>query len=66
MTSRRDFLQKLAAPLAAIPFLPKGQLSFNNISNKPYQGPILRVAVMGIGTYGIRMLGHLMYYKEET
>lgn len=52
MTSRRDFLQKLAAPLAAIPFLPKGQLSFNNISNKPYQGPILRVAVMGIGTYG--------------
>ena len=52
MTSRRDFLTNLAAPLAAIPFLPKGQLSVNNILTKPYQGPILRVAVMGIGTYG--------------
>lgn len=55
MTSRRDFLQKLAAPLAAIPFLPKGQLAVNNILNESYQGPILRVAIMGLGSYGTRV-----------
>jgi predicted dehydrogenase len=55
MTSRRDFLQKLAAPLAAIPFLPKGQVAVNNIFRQPHQGPVLRVAIMGLGSYGTRV-----------
>jgi predicted dehydrogenase len=55
MSSRRDFLQKLTAPLVALPFLPKNNLEnlesvISPIEN--YQGPVLRVAVMGIGTYG--------------
>jgi len=53
MSSRRDFLQKLT-PLVALPFLPKNNLeNLENVSPmETYQGPVLRVAVMGIGTYG--------------
>ena len=48
MNSRRDFLQKLTGGLIAAPFLPK----VNSENNKEYDGPVLRVAIMGIGTYG--------------
>ncbi len=55
MSSRREFLQKLTVPFIALPFLPKGQASINEIMNKPYQGPVLRVAIMGLGSYGTRV-----------
>jgi predicted dehydrogenase len=48
MNSRRDFLQKLTGGLIAVPFLPK-VISENKTE---YDGPVLRVAIMGIGTYG--------------
>lgn len=49
MTTRRDFLQSLSAPLLAMPFL-----SGNDI-NVSYDGPVLRVAIMGLGSYGTRV-----------
>jgi predicted dehydrogenase len=52
MSSRRDFLQKLTAPFIALPFLPKNSLGNIVPSLTTYDGPVLRVAVMGIGTYG--------------
>jgi predicted dehydrogenase len=52
MSSRRDFLQKLTAPLVALPFLPKNSFESAVYPLENYQGPVLRVAVMGIGTYG--------------
>lgn len=55
MSTRRDFLQKLSAPLIALPFLPKGHAAVNEIFNQPYQGPVLRVAIMGLGSYGTRV-----------
>jgi predicted dehydrogenase len=55
MSTRRDFLQKLSAPFIALPFLPKGQVAINEIVNQPYQGPVLRVAIMGLGSYGTRV-----------
>jgi predicted dehydrogenase len=55
MSTRRDFLQKLSAPFIALPFLPKGQETINEIFNQPYQGPVLRVAIMGLGSYGTRV-----------
>jgi predicted dehydrogenase len=52
MSSRRDFLQKLGTSALAIPFLPlANSLSFAN----PHQGPVLRVAIMGLGSYGTRV-----------
>jgi len=55
MSSRREFLQKLTVPFVALPFLPKGQSGINDIMNRPYQGPVLRVAIMGLGSYGTRV-----------
>lgn len=55
MSSRREFLQKLTVPFIALPFLPKSQAGINDIINQPYQGPLLRVAIMGLGSYGTRV-----------
>ncbi len=49
MTTRRDFLQTISAPLLAMPFL-----SGSNIHDS-YDGPVLRVAIMGLGSYGTRV-----------
>src|SRR6478736_5018324 len=54
MNSRRDFLQKVAAATIAIPFLPQAG-SAKKLYNKPYDGPVLRVAIMGLGGYGTRV-----------
>ena len=55
MSSRREFLQKLTVPFIALPFIPKGETGINDIINQPYQGPVLRVAIMGLGSYGTRV-----------
>ena len=54
MHSRRDFLQKLTASAITLPFLPTAT-SLEEFYNKPYDGPVLRVAIMGLGGYGTRV-----------
>lgn len=54
MGSRRDFLQKLTASAIAIPLLK--HMEKNNPGYNPlYDGPVLRVAIMGLGSYGTRV-----------
>jgi predicted dehydrogenase len=57
MNSRRNFLQKLAAPLLIFPFLSEEDLlaKIKNVDKEPYDGPVLRVAIMGLGSYGTRV-----------
>ena len=56
MNSRRDFLQKFAASTVALAFLPgSGSTSSKHVEEEPYQGPMLRVAIMGLGGYGTRV-----------
>ena len=57
MNSRRNFLQKLTASVIALPLLSKQNYfeSLKNINAKPYDGPLLRVAIMGLGSYGTRV-----------
>lgn len=56
MSSRRDFLQKLTGPFIALPFLQLTASAKNNlVFNIPYDGPVLRVAIMGLGSYGTRV-----------
>src|SRR5882757_10298641 len=55
MDTRRDFLQKLSAPLLALPFLSKNDLEDAKNAGRPYDGPMLRVAIMGLGGYGTRV-----------
>jgi predicted dehydrogenase len=56
MNSRRDFLQKITASALALPFVPAyGKESSKPAYDPPYQGPVLRVAIMGLGSYGTRV-----------
>jgi predicted dehydrogenase len=49
MTSRRSFLQKISSPFMALPFLSLRE------DDQLFQGPMLRVAIMGLGSYGTRV-----------
>src|SRR5262245_15590674 len=53
MNSRRDFLQKITAPLLVLPFLNRENEGDDPFSS--YDGPVLRVAIMGLGSYGTRV-----------
>lgn len=56
MNTRRDFLEKLTSLAIAIPFLSRyPSESDNEDSNQFYDGPLLRVAIMGLGSYGTRV-----------
>jgi predicted dehydrogenase len=56
MKSRRDFLQTITGSLIALPFLSKNDLEeLSDHRNKLYDGPVLRVAIMGLGSYGTRV-----------
>lgn len=56
MNSRRDFLQKLTASAIALPFLRLQTFAgINDSYDRPYEGPQLRVAIMGLGSYGSRV-----------
>ena len=54
MNTRRDFLQKITAATVLLPFLPK-PCHADNGSENAYEGPQLRVAIMGLGGYGTRV-----------
>ena len=56
MRSRRDFLQKITASACALPMLPSGYAeTLDKFYKQPYQGRVLRVAIMGLGSYGTRV-----------
>ena len=54
MNSRRNFLQTLAASVMAFPLLPTDALNEQKDSTT-HDGPPLRVAIMGLGSYGTRV-----------
>lgn len=53
MNSRRSFIRKFSAPVMAIPFITE----FQNLSqpSEIEDGPVLRVALMGLGSYANRV-----------
>lgn len=56
MNTRRDFLQKLAGPFVALPFLQMNNAAGGNgYTILRQEGPVLRVAIMGLGSYGTRV-----------
>ena len=56
MNSRRDFLQKLTGSVIAFHFLPgQGLAGIKDSNNRSYDGPVLKVAIMGLGSYGTRV-----------
>jgi predicted dehydrogenase len=73
MNSRREFLQKLGASAIAFSFLPahdRANPSGRHMTNDkglfdpPYEGPLLRVAIMGLGSYGTRVAEAMQSCKK--
>ncbi len=54
MGTRRDFLEKLTVSAVSLPIL-YGPTSLFAACEQPYNGPLLRVAIMGLGGYGTRV-----------
>ncbi len=54
MQTRRDFLQKLTSSAIAVSLLPHWAQACV-LPAKRYEGPVLRVAIMGLGSYGTRV-----------
>jgi predicted dehydrogenase len=56
MNSRRDFLQKMAGSALALPLLSSITAKAHAAQPlAPYQGQVLRVAILGLGSYGERV-----------
>ena len=55
MNSRRDFLQKITGGLVLLNIPSTSSANPEQIIETPYEGPILRVAIMGLGSYGTRV-----------
>jgi predicted dehydrogenase len=56
MNSRRDFLQKLAVSAIALPSLPwQASSRERSMQRSLSDEPVLRVAIMGLGSYGTRV-----------
>jgi predicted dehydrogenase len=56
MTSRRDFLQKITLSTAVLPFLRLNKTpETTTLRNEFHDDKILRVAIMGLGSYGNRV-----------
>ena len=56
MTSRRDFLQKFTISAIGFPFLScYDSTNSKHVAEELYDGPMLRVAIMGLGGYGTRV-----------
>lgn len=53
MQSRRDFFEKLVVPFLALPLLTSKKAPLQKLAF--YEGPVLRVAIMGLGSYGTRV-----------
>lgn len=56
MHSRRKFLHTVSLSAAGLPFINLNKSAFmKNTSAETFQGKILRVAIMGLGSYGTRV-----------
>ncbi|HEY4149867.1 MAG TPA: Gfo/Idh/MocA family oxidoreductase [Chitinophagaceae bacterium] len=55
MNTRRDFLQKIGLSALALSLSRTGIAGDAAFEERPYDGPVLRVAIMGLGSYGTRV-----------
>ncbi len=63
MGNRREFLGKLTASAISVPLLYSPTNLFAS-QTEPYEGPVLRVAIMGLGSYGNRVAKAMVACKR--
>lgn len=64
MNSRRDFLQKITASAVAFSLSRQDSAPMKDLYEQPYEGPVLRVAIMGLGSYGTRVAEAMQTCKK--
>jgi len=64
MESRRNFLHTLSASMLALSIPRHGFASAEEFFKQPYEGPVLRVAIMGLGSYGTRVAEAMQACKK--
>ncbi len=65
MHSRRDFLQKFTATAIALPLAQlHGAAANKSPFDEAYNGPVLKVAIMGLGGYGTRVADAMAACKK--
>lgn len=64
MSSRRDFLQKLGFSAMALSLSKYSAAASCNGIDSAYDGPVLRVAIMGLGSYGTRVADAMQSCKK--
>ena len=64
MNSRRNFLQKLTGSALALYIPLEGLANAKDFDNQSYEGPVLRVAIMGLGSYGTRVADAMKTCKK--
>jgi len=65
MHTRRHFLQKFTATAMALPLAQlQGAAANGNIVDEAYTGPVLKVAIMGLGGYGTRVADAMLACKK--
>ncbi|MEO6731858.1 MAG: Gfo/Idh/MocA family oxidoreductase [Ferruginibacter sp.] len=64
MNSRRDFLQKIAGSFIALNFPVLASAENNDFFSPSYDGPVLRVAILGLGSYGNRVAEAMQSCKK--
>ena len=64
MDSRRNFLQKLSASVIALNISKYGFASASDLEIRLNEGPVLRVAIMGLGSYGTRVADAMKACKK--
>jgi len=66
MNSRRLFLQKLGGGALAMQLAPIAAWASNPRMEEAYQGPVLRVAIMGLGGYATRVADAMKGCKKAN
>ncbi|MEO6930153.1 MAG: Gfo/Idh/MocA family oxidoreductase [Chitinophagaceae bacterium] len=65
MSSRRKFLQNITASAFALPLLTRYNLGkLENFAGPVSQGPVLRVAILGLGSYATRVADAMQFCKQ--
>ena len=64
MSTRRDFLQKLTASFLVLNLPGQVSASTTDLISQAYDGPALRVAIMGLGSYGRRVAEAMQFCKK--
>ncbi|HMC87670.1 MAG TPA: Gfo/Idh/MocA family oxidoreductase, partial [Chitinophagaceae bacterium] len=65
MNSRREFLQKISGSAIGLSLLPTlVSAAATALPGEVYDGPVLRVAILGLGGYATRVAEAMVYCKR--